>query len=477
VEEGVIFIGSGVSIDPPSCLPPGKPLKDTPIEGLIARYRPSVRKLVFKNAIADLSLETVYGVLHEEIGKRLITTMATALDDDRLEPNKIHRFIAKALSLGNVIITTNYDGQIERAYSQEVVGDDLEICYDEKTFERFVNNFEVGKGKWLLKLHGSFRVKGKDTSESVVTTLDRVGRGLPPKTKEALRLVRLPILFLGYGCGDLDIVYPVLAQEKSEREMWWIKHERGRAEKSLYIGKEIEELKVELPHIATVLLNREENNGGKAFLIKYSTSEFIENLIANLNWKLTQPKSEGLSESQWKEELFCLGYQASQLEKASILANLIRLGRNTERGREKLGQLNNLMQQLYEEALKEAKDPLKTSRLHRDFGFSLYLKDPEQAIKHYKKAEELLSQASPEAKPLLEGAELLSLYALAYRRAYQIEKALEYAQQAWEAIPKEIREQLSGSHKSLVSIRYNGKELSDRQKSNLGNVLRRIVNA
>ena len=183
----------------------------------------------------------------------------------------------------------------------------------------------------------------------------------------------------------MDIVYPVLAQEKSEREMWWIKHERGRAEKSLYIGKEIEELKVELPHIATVLLNREENNGGKAFLIKYSTSEFIENLIANLNWKLTQPKSEGLSESQWKEELFCLGYQASQLEKASILANLIRLGRNTERGREKLGQLNNLMQQLYEEALKEAKDPLKTSRLHRDFGFSLYLKDPEQAIKHYKK--------------------------------------------------------------------------------------------
>ena len=29
----------------------------------------------------------------------------------------------------------------------------------------------------------------------------------------------------------------------------------------------------------------------------------------------------------------------------------------------------------------------------------------------------------------------------------------------------------------MVSIRYNGKELSDRQKSNLGNVLRRIANA
>ena len=479
--KAALFIGSGVSIDPPSCLPPGEPLKNTPIEGLLASYRPSIKELVFENTIADLSLETVYGVMQEEIGKQLITSMATALDDDGLEANKLHRFIAKALSLSNVIVTTNYDGQIERAYSQEAQGEDLEICYDEETFKRFINNFEEGKGKWLLKLHGSFRVKGEDTSESVVTTLDRVGRGLPSKTKKALRLVlkRLHLLFLGYGCGDLDIVYPVLAQKKSEKEMWWIKHESERAGKSLYIGNEIKELSTELLHITTVLLNRGKNNGEKVFLIKYLTSEFIEMLITNLNWQLTQPKSEGLSKSHWKGELFCLGHQASQLEKASILANLTRLGRNTEGGREKLTQLNRLMQQLYKEAVGESKDPLKTSRLYRDLGFSLYLgshEETKEAIKHYEKSKGLLSQIDPETKPLLEEAELLSLYALAYRRVYQIEKAREYAVQAREAIPKEILDQLDSSYQNLSSLKYRNKELDDKQKSNLGNILRRLAN-
>ena len=475
-----LFIGSGVSIDSPSCLPLGGPLKDTPIEGLLASYHPSIKALVFENAIADLSLETVYGVMHEEIGDQLITAMATALDDDRLEANKVHRFIAKALSLSNVIITTNYDGQIERAYSQEAPGEDLQICYDEETFDNFINNFNVWNGKWLLKIHGSFRVKGEDTSGSIVTTLDRVGRGLPSKTKEALELVleRLPLFFLGYGCGDLDIVYPVLAQEKSKKEMWWIKHESERVEKSLYIGNEIEELKIKLPHIANVLLKRGENNGKKVFLINYLTSEFIERLITNLNWQLTQPKSEGLSESHWKGELFCLGHRASQLEKASILANLNRLGRNTEQGREKLPQLNRLMQQLYKEALEESKDPLKTSRLYRDFGFSLYLgsrEEAKKAVKYYETSKELLNQVAPETKPLLEEAELLSIYTLAYRRAYQIEKAHEYALHALEAIPKEIRDQLSSSYQNLNSIKYRDEELKDRQKSNLGNILRRLA--
>lgn len=477
--KAALFVGAGISIDPPSRLPRSRALRNAPVEGLLANYPPSVRGLIIEYAIANLSLEEVYGVFHEEIGKRLITTMANALDDDMLEPNELHRFVAKALSLGNIVVTTNYDRQIERAYFEETPEEDLEICYDGKTFEKFINNFEKGKNKWLLKIHGTIRVKEKDTSESVVTTLNRVGRGLPPKTKKALEIVlkRFPTLFLGYGCEDLDIVYPVLAQEKSEKEMWWMKHEGEKSEKSLFIGKDIQNLKTELPHITIVLLNRGENNNGKVFLIKYPTSEFMKVLIAKLDWKLTQPKSEGLSESHWRGEFFCLGHQASQIEKTSILATLARLGRETERGHEKRPQLTKLMQALYKEAIEESKDPLKTARLYRDLGFSLYLQKPKTAIEeHYKNAEELLKQVAPEAKPLLEEAELLSLQALAYRRSYQIMKAFEYASRAWEAIPQEIRDQLEKLHQNLIHIKYRNRELTDREKGNLGNILRRLAN-
>jgi tetratricopeptide (TPR) repeat protein len=138
-----------------------------------------------------------------------------------------------------------------------------------------------------------------------------------------------------------------------------------------------------------------------------------------------------------------------------------------------------LMQQLYKEAVGESKDPLKTSRLYRDLGFSLYLgshEETKEAIKHYEKSKGLLSQIDPKTKPLLEEAELLSLYALAYRRVYQIEKAREYAVQAREAIPKEILDQLDSSYQNLSSLKYRNKELEDKQKSNLGNILRRLAN-
>jgi tetratricopeptide (TPR) repeat protein len=137
------------------------------------------------------------------------------------------------------------------------------------------------------------------------------------------------------------------------------------------------------------------------------------------------------------------------------------------------------MQQLYKEAVGMSKDPLKTSRLYRDFGFSLYLgshEETKEAIKHYEKSKGLLSQIDPKTKPLLEEAELLSLYALAYRRVYQIEKACEYALHAREAIPKEIRDQFGSVYQNLSSLKYRNKELDDRQKSNLGNILRRLAN-
>ncbi len=344
--KAAIFVGAGISIDLPSCLPSGTALKNAPVEGLLATRPIGEKELIMEYAIHDLSLEEVYGLIYEEMGKRLITAMVNALDDDGLEPNEVHRFVAKALSLGNIVITTNYDRQIERAYSDEVSGKQLEICYDEKTFEQFINEFGKRKKKWLLKLHGTFRINEKNTSKSVATTLYRVGRGLPPKTKEALEIAlrKLPILFLGYGCRDLDIVYPVLAQEKSEKEIWWVKHERESSEKSLYIGKDIQNLKTEVPHIATVLLNRGKNNNGKVFLIRCPTSKFVKELIAKLGWKLEQPKRKGLSESHWRGGLFCLGYQARQIEKITILAALARLGRETERGRKRCSQLTELMQ-------------------------------------------------------------------------------------------------------------------------------------
>lgn len=476
--EVVLFVGAGISIDTPSRLPSGIPLRNTPVEGILASYPPSDRRLVIEHAIADLSLEEVYGVIHDGISERLITTMAKALDDDRLEPNKLHHFIAKALSFNNIGVTTNYDGQIERAFAKEAPEKDLEICYDEKTFETFINNFEKDEQGWLLKLHGTFKIRGEDVSKSVATTLDRVGRGLPSKTNETLRhvLKEFPLLFLGYGCGDLDIVYPVLAQVESKKEIWWVKYERKVPEKFLYVDEEIQNLKDEIPHITTVLLNRVKN-GGRVFLLRYPTSWFIEMLKVKLGWKAVQQEGEGLSEDHWKGELFCLGNQTSQAEKSFILAALARLGRDTEQGRKERRKLTEFMQREYDKAIEESKDKLKLAHLHRDLGFSWYLVNRDLAMKHYKNTEDMLKQVAPEIKPLLDNVELLSLYSLAYRRAYQITEAFKYSSLAWEAIPEDIRSQLKESDQDFKSIKFKNRELTDREKSNLGRILRRLANA
>ena len=476
--EVVLFVGAGISKDPPSCLPLGSTLKRTPVEGLCAGYPPNVKDLLIEYAIADLSLEEVYGIIHEEIGERLITTMASALDDDRLEPNRLHDFVAEALSLGNIVVTTNYDRQIERTYRKE----DLEVCYNKKTFGDFLTSFPKRKGKWLLKLHGTFRIKEgntlRNTFKSVKITLDRVGRGLPSQTEKSLDIIlrERPIIFLGYGCGDVDIVYPTLASVKSDEEIWWVKHDD---EESLLGYEDLQNLSKELPHITHVLLNRGKNNGGEISLIGYATREFIEKLMEKLGWELARPKNEGLPESHWRKKLFNLGYQANKTEKASILATLVSLGIDTEKGKVRRHQLIELMEELYRDAIKASKETLKTGRLYRNLGFSIYLKDPtnpettEKAVEYYRIAEELLEKVTPEKKLPLWKSELLSLGALAYRRSYQTSKALKYASRAWETIPEEIRNQLEADSETIT---YEGRVLRDRQKTDLGNVLRRVAN-
>jgi hypothetical protein len=110
--EMALFVGAGVSKDPPSCLPLGSEIKKTLIEGFCADYPSDVKDLIIEYAIADLSLEEVCGVIYEEMSEQLITTMANALDDEELQPDMLHLFVAKTLSLGNIVITTNYDRQI-----------------------------------------------------------------------------------------------------------------------------------------------------------------------------------------------------------------------------------------------------------------------------------------------------------------------------------------------------------------------------
>jgi tetratricopeptide (TPR) repeat protein len=475
--ELALFCGAGISTYPPSRLPTSNALKNAPLEGILASYPLDERRLILEYAVADVSLEEVFGVIYDELGQQLITAMARALDNDKLEPNKLHSFVAKALSINNLVITTNIDRLIERAFIKECPDKDLLICYNEETFQKFINSFERNKRSWLLKLHGTLRVNKKNVSESVAVTLNRIGKGLPSKTEQALRYVleRFPILFMGYGCGDLDIVYPVLAQVRSEKEIWWIKHEDEIPTNSIYVDDEIERFKKELPHVATVLLNRRKN-GGKVFLIRYPTFKFIGELMKKLNWKLTQTEREGLSEAHWQGEFFCLGQKASKAEKASILATLARLGIGTEQGRKMRRQLAEFMQREYIKAIEASKNALKIARLYRELGFSMYLVDPEHGIEHYRRALKILEQVPPETKPILENAELFSRYALTYRRAYKVEETFKYSFFAWEAIPEELKNQLKDPKQDLKFIRFKEKVLTDREKSNLGNILRRLAN-
>lgn len=239
----VAFLGAGVNVgvnDGYSGLPLGSQVseqlvgklfgkQDTALEKLITVVPdPAIRGLLEEN-YADLVKLRAYDLarvaLHIEARpggrNRLLDLLAELLPDEQCEPSPLLTTLA-ALPF-RLIVTTNYDRLMERAFVQETQIQPLVVVQPTKGFSsRQQREWERTLGPLvpdkpsprschqpliLYKIHGTF---GDDESGLVISEEDYIRfvtvcgpesrRGMPPLIRQMI--VDSNLLFLGYGLDD-----------------------------------------------------------------------------------------------------------------------------------------------------------------------------------------------------------------------------------------------------------------------------------
>ena len=207
----VVFCGAGVSMVPPSSLPSWWALNEqivASLAALIERYCGAAQAQAWA---ALLNARRTAGSFPPEYQAELISRhfgsayfkVLQCLDGET--PNAVHESLAALAQAGvvRVIVTSNFDRLLERAFARRGVPLDVHItaAQFEALADRLAGEPSPAAPCQLLKLHGS--VEEPDT---LVDTLAQRMRGLSPAICSATRscLQRYHWLFLGYSGADLE---------------------------------------------------------------------------------------------------------------------------------------------------------------------------------------------------------------------------------------------------------------------------------
>lgn len=264
------FVGAGISLMYPSCLPQAREIlkhmfhfifeldkreiceffkMSFEIEETIA-YRKIAHKL---NNYQDLSFEPSFQALYDILEFPVITFVKCLSGG---EPNLHHMMLAYALYKGHVIITTNFDTQIEKAFKKinkkyedhfKKASKELKILVTDKDYQEAIENDHIDG--ILAKIHGDMDDYNSLalTSEGLSATCDRtiwvgddIDQGLAkkqlleisPKTvlsiPKALFLQRIlkkkTIIVMGYSASDTFDIIPILNSTESEYPGLWVEH-------------------------------------------------------------------------------------------------------------------------------------------------------------------------------------------------------------------------------------------------------------
>ena len=216
-EEMVLFTGAGISKS--SGLPLVKNLEEIMLEliGMNEKNRKTVLTMqtpfeAFMQTFSDfINLRDFFGIF----------TLA--------DPDFDHMFIARLSKVGKlkVIITTNFDDCIEKAFMAEGLkrGDDFQVLYREEDFDRFQDYISTGKIT-LVKIHGD-----ASHPESVRTTIRQVAsKQLSTSRENLLNSIfstgsHQYVLFLGYSCSDIfDINSAIEKVETPTKGIVFVEH-------------------------------------------------------------------------------------------------------------------------------------------------------------------------------------------------------------------------------------------------------------
>ncbi|MFX0095859.1 MAG: SIR2 family protein, partial [Candidatus Hodarchaeota archaeon] len=257
------LVGSGISLDSPSCLPTGYQFTKALLEQLIPT---DVRSKILE--LMDPNRENMHSsgdfLRFEQLMEYLQTydpdLHVLDLYSNCKTPNFNHLFLAKMLKQGHKVTTTNFDNLIEYALMKmDLSEDQIFPLISRQDWEQRSNESHC-----IYKLHGSlvdFQT-GQDCRESLQATMVKIGQDksevfhLELWKRQALHdlFQSYDLLFLGYsGLDDFDVL-PTLRTIHSPKRLLWISHD---AECSLDDAK-IEVLKVNPAN--TLSTNRTRDN-------------------------------------------------------------------------------------------------------------------------------------------------------------------------------------------------------------------------
>ncbi|MFX0065889.1 MAG: tetratricopeptide repeat protein [Candidatus Hermodarchaeota archaeon] len=223
-EPLTFLVGAGISIEPPSGL-----MSAWQIMKAIIRFGASeeaVQKLLdIKNLRFEFLIEQFQDSYDEEL--RFLNYFEAAI-----QPNLIHHFLAQMAQAGQYLMTTNFDTLIECAIGLNQ--DALRIVITRKDFETYSDPQEMTKTGLLpiYKLHGSLRnaKTGEDTRESIIITLDALGKHkegeiFSVETFKRSLFKRVcqgrTLVIMGYSGGDdFDIIPSLLTMQDIKRVVW-----------------------------------------------------------------------------------------------------------------------------------------------------------------------------------------------------------------------------------------------------------------
>ena len=225
-KKTVFLIGAGISVPPPSyiralpqedCMKAISNLGSSKINQIIHAIRPEV------------FFQVLYNILRERALKPLQIINPKFLNSENLLvfPNYIHYFLAERIVKGHVVVTTNLDNLIEKAYEKITKGKKLNVIIYEEDFNANYKKLNKLESGILIKFHGSFYDgEGNDSSETIRLILQQVRTEFPEfKRRTLTKLIKnFNFIIMGYSGRDDYDIFSFLLNPPSNRKIWWIKH-------------------------------------------------------------------------------------------------------------------------------------------------------------------------------------------------------------------------------------------------------------
>jgi NAD-dependent SIR2 family protein deacetylase len=214
-----LFVGAGISRG--AGLPLANEIKDEIFQDICTPYL-STNIHPPDEKIHSIMLELLLQVINDYIGNSINDISAIFSSQ---QPIKNHLFIARMAKRGllKYIFTTNFDSLIEIAL--DVEGVSYYQVFDEETFNLATNGDDI---PWVIKLHGTIPYKSAKSADSMILTLNQVGKSLDRWKQIIIKKVlnEKSVLFMGWSDNDIDLTPRLI---EGSRPFYWVVHSNSQA--------------------------------------------------------------------------------------------------------------------------------------------------------------------------------------------------------------------------------------------------------